>query len=334
MQACDNPSMSWVLYLFGSGQALFLGAALILAAVAAMPKVSGWKNATLAMVARIGLVIVVLSAAPLSYWLYAVALGVTTVWLWRERRRDAARRGRESIATTVSHHGRSQPQLTPDPLWWRRATALVWLGIIALELPHQFAPRLSALGNPPLWIIGDSVTAGLGSSEKTWPALLPAAVEVHNLAQPGSTTGMALARQANQLPADGGLVVIEIGGNDLLLEGGSARQFERDLDALLSWVCGSAGASPSQAGASPSRPDVSLPRTVVMFELPLPPLCNEYGRIQRRLAARHKVRLIPKRVLISVLAGGGATLDSIHLSEAGHQRMADEVWAVIGPAYR
>ena len=31
--------MSWILYLFGSGQALFLGAGMILAAVALLPRV-------------------------------------------------------------------------------------------------------------------------------------------------------------------------------------------------------------------------------------------------------------------------------------------------------
>jgi acyl-CoA thioesterase-1 len=70
-----------------------------------------------------------------------------------------------------------------------------------------------------------------------------------------------------------------------------------------------------------------------MLELPLPPLSNEYGRIQRRLAARHHVRLVPKRVFMSVLASDGATLDGIHLSAAGHRRLADAVWQVIEPAY-
>jgi acyl-CoA thioesterase I len=304
--------MSWILYLFGSGQALFLGAGMVLAAVALLPRVgAGWKAATLAMVARLGLFLAILSAVPLSYWLYAMAISITVVWLWRERKR-----GRESLPSkdpSSSLQGLVSAK-TPDPIWLRRATALIWLGIIALELPHQFAPRLPPLESPALWIIGDSVTAGVGSNETNWPDLLPENVETHNLARVGATAAMAVKSQANQLPVEGGLVLIEIGGNDLLGDTTSA-QFERDLDQLLSQL------------RAPRR-------TLVMFELPLPPLCNEYGRIQRRLAARHGVRLIPKRTLISVLAGGGATLDSIHLSEAGHQRMADEVWSVIGPAYR
>src|SRR4029450_360243 len=63
---CDNSGMSWALYLFGSGQALFLGAGMILAGVALLPHVkTGWRAAALAMLARLGLVIVVLSAVPL-----------------------------------------------------------------------------------------------------------------------------------------------------------------------------------------------------------------------------------------------------------------------------
>ena len=215
----------------------------------------------------------------------------------------------------------------------------IWIGVIALESPHQFSPRLAPRGNPPLYVIGDSVTAGMGGLEITWPKKLPDSIEVHDLSRVGATAESALSRQAPQLPPDGGLVLIEIGGNDLLGVEGSARQFERDLEALLRHVCGSAGASPSQAGASHSQAGASQSqaetrRTVLMFELPLPPLHNEYGRIQRRLAARYGVRLIPKRVLMGVFAEGGATLDSIHLTEAGHRQMADEVWAVIGPAYR
>ena len=73
-------------------------------------------------------------------------------------------------------------------------------------------------------------------------------------------------------------------------------------------------------------------RTVVMLELPLPPFHNRYGDAQRRLARRHGVLLVPKRVLIGVLTSEGATLDTIHLSGRGHALMAETIWDLIGQA--
>ncbi len=67
-----------------------------------------------------------------------------------------------------------------------------------------------------------------------------------------------------------------------------------------------------------------------MIELPLPPFFNEFGRIQRNLARIYGVTLIPRRRLMEVLATKGATLDTIHLSEKGHQLMAEMVWRQIG----
>ena len=55
--------------------------------------------------------------------------------------------------------------------------------------------------------------------------------------------------------------------------------------------------------------------------------------IQRELAAKYAVVLIPKRIFIGVLTTPGATVDGIHLSPAGHAWMADVIWEVIGPAY-
>jgi acyl-CoA thioesterase-1 len=169
------------------------------------------------------------------------------------------------------------------------------------------------LKNQPIFVIGDSVTAGAGSERETWPDFLPSPGGVESFARMGATTASALRDQCNHLPNEGGLVVIEIGGNDLLGETPS-RTFERDLDLLLAQV------------AAPGR-------SVLMFELPLPPFCNEYGRIQRRLAARHNVKLIPKRIFIGVLSSPTATLDTIHLTAAGHQQMAAAVWCIVRPAY-
>jgi acyl-CoA thioesterase-1 len=69
-----------------------------------------------------------------------------------------------------------------------------------------------------------------------------------------------------------------------------------------------------------------------MFELPIPPLYEGFGRVQRDLASRHGVALIPKRVLLSVVEAAEATIDSIHLTQQGHDRMASFVWALLEPA--
>jgi acyl-CoA thioesterase-1 len=76
-----------------------------------------------------------------------------------------------------------------------------------------------------------------------------------------------------------------------------------------------------------------LPQQVIMLELPLPPFRHEYSRIQRSLARKHDVRLVPKRLFLSVLTADGATLDTIHLSQTGHRRMAALVWDLVGSAF-
>ena len=67
-----------------------------------------------------------------------------------------------------------------------------------------------------------------------------------------------------------------------------------------------------------------------MLELPLPPLRNRFGEIQRRVASESGAILIPKRVFCRLLTGNRATLDSIHLSKQGHQRAARIVWDLVG----
>src|SRR5450755_4892187 len=63
-------------------------------------------------------------------------------------------------------------------------------------------------------------------------------------------------------------------------------------------------------------------RTLVLFELPLLPNRIAYGQIQRRLAAKYGVWLIPKRYFTEILGGANATSDGLHLSESGAHRMA------------
>jgi lysophospholipase L1-like esterase len=51
------------------------------------------------------------------------------------------------------------------------------------------------------------------------------------------------------------------------------------------------------------------------------------------LAARYGVLLIPRRIFMGVITADGSTLDSIHLTREGHQRMAEVVWSLIQTAY-
>ena len=65
-----------------------------------------------------------------------------------------------------------------------------------------------------------------------------------------------------------------------------------------------------------------------MFELPLPPFCNGYARTQSRLSSEFDVPLIPRPVLADVLYPEANTVDSLHLSAAGHRELADRIEAV------
>lgn len=193
--------------------------------------------------------------------------------------------------------------------------AVVCLSLIALltELPHHFMPSLAKGKFEKLYIIGDSLSAGVGGkNEKTWPEIFrdEYGINIIDLSEPGATVASAV-RQADQVKSEKALVLLEIGGNDLFA---STQHFgfEQDLKQILKTV------------SSPKH-------TIVMLELPLQPKHIEYGRIQRRLAKQFDVLLIPKHFLVSVLSAKGATTDFIHLSPLGHELMAEKMLSLIGP---
>src|SRR5260370_32740782 len=75
-------------------------------------------------------------------------------------------------------------------------------------------------------------------------------------------------------------------------------------------------------------------RTMVMFELRLLPQKIAYGQIQRRLAEKYGVWLIPKRCFVEAIGGANATSDGLHLSESGAHRMAMLVAQVLSPVLK
>lgn len=288
--------MGWVIYLFGSGLIFFVGATCLLMSLALFSYCKQrWQLILVNVIYLLGVMLVGMSATPSPYWSYVLA-GIVTV-----------------AAFVVEQSSRSTA--SKRKLWLRALTACCWLGMVAAELSHQFVPTVGVRNSPALYVIADSVTAGVDDPGiVTWPKLLARShhIQVHDFSRMGATVNSAFA-QAERLPQKGGMVLVEIGGNDVLGTT-TARDFEQGMDRLLTRIC---------------VPD----RSVLMFEVPLPPLGNDYGIIQRRLAAKHKVPLIPKRILIGVLTGHEATTDSIHLSQSGHNHMAAVVWDVIRPGY-
>jgi acyl-CoA thioesterase-1 len=287
--------MHWVLFIFGSGWALFIAAALLLIAI--IPSIAGSTHQRLrALLALIGGIFLLLSAAPLPLWCYAIISILLCAWLF-----------------TLS--GTTRPKKQAH-LTLALASFTVVVALVGNELRYQNPPPLQPVHGRRLYLFGDSIAAGIGShNDECWPDLMCRAhrVELFNSASPGDTIEKA-TEKARSRPLQDGLVLLEIGGNDLL-NGTDIADFERDLNDLLTEVCGTG-------------------RQVVMFELPLPPFHNGYGMAQRRVAAQHDAYLIPKRVLMRVLAAEGATIDSLHLSRTGHQQLAVAVWEQLQPAFR
>ncbi len=137
-------------------------------------------------------------------------------------------------------------------------------------------------------------------------------IAVRNLSR-GATAADGIA-MANQVTSDDHIVLVEIGGNDLIA-GLPSDQFAKSLDSMLSKLA-------------------SKERTVVMMELPLLPYRIGYGRVQRQLASKYGVWLIPKRYLVQVISGSSATSDGLHLSGEGSRRMATLVARVLSPVLK
>lgn len=275
-----------------SGWSFFTGAALVaLGLTIITPERARWRNVLGRLVAILGVIAMFVSATPFPLW--TVVLGGTVLLGWLVIA-GSARCPRTRQAFRVV------------------AAAVVLVGA-SIALAWQLGPNLPPVEARRIDVIGDSISVGLEGAEP-WTVILSREhdVDVRSHAQVSATAASAL-KQARAIEPGPTLVLLEIGGNDLLGSTTSA-EFESDLDELLTAV-------------------VDHERVVVLFELPCPPTYEAFGRIQRRLAHRHGVHLVPRRVLVGILATGDATLDSIHLTPAGHERMAEIVWSIVRPAF-
>lgn len=256
----DEPT--WLLravtYHFGSGEALPVG--LLLWMLAVQGNVWGWARSRVVLLALLGCLWWSLASWP-ALVPQSVLIAGFCYWLIR------------AVCRTPSPRERGL---------WPLALGIAVLAALLGEYRASGTRAFPESNRVELAIVADSITAGLNDGDDTWPQQLSRRCNaiVWDASQQGATLKSA-RRQLAALGDSGNLLILEIGGNDLL-EGLSMDQFAADMEQLL------------QDAAGTSRP-------IVMFELPLPPLCHRYGYHQRRLAQKYGVWLIPKRELVGVL---------------------------------
>lgn len=283
--------MNPFVYHIVSGHSFFTGAAFLLIALSLTKFSNGVAKRIIIALSVLGPALILLSAAAIPYWCYAI---------W----------GLSGVALIAS---RFFPKLQTYCVSFFIAATL---GAVSLEIPYHIYWGVDSAESNKVTVVADSVTAGMGDNDKAnrWPNQIQEdyGLIVQDLSHPGETAASA-KKHVESNTIDSSIVIIEIGGNDLL--GSTTIQgFDESLDALLKSL----------------RKEN---RQLIMFELPLPPMMNEFGRIQRRLAWKYDVRLVPKRELLAVLAPKENTLDTIHLTQAGHDKMANIVWRLIRDVY-
>lgn len=275
--------MNPILLTFADGTSFFVGlggeAFAVLLLLCAR---NGFVRSVLIVIALVSIAVVVISATPLPLWGYVLWFLPSLAFLLTSRR------------------GNTSPRIRAT---WAGVTVLVSFVFGLAETPYHSLPQVVVPQGTTIYVLGDSISAGMGTRVRCWPAVLGEiiGVPVVNLAKPGAKIQHAMA-QARGVATSRSLVIVELGGNDLLSETDVA-SFRRQLDDLVSALC-SAG------------------HTVLMLELPLFPFRNAWGAAQRQIAAKYGAVMLPKRYFAKVLATRNGTIDGLHLSQEGHEAMA------------
>jgi lysophospholipase L1-like esterase len=170
------------------------------------------------------------------------------------------------------------------------------------------------LGSPGQTIVclGDSITSGVGSSPgQPYPALLASRLgtEVINQGVPGDTAEGGLSRVDEALAADPWLVVVELGGNDILNRVPPERT-EAALRQILERLLA--------AGVA-----------VLLVEVEVP-FAGRYAEIYSRLGDDFDVPVLDD-TLGEILTDAALKADPIHPNARGHEVLAAALAEEIEP---
>jgi lysophospholipase L1-like esterase len=173
------------------------------------------------------------------------------------------------------------------------------------------APNLDSPGRT-IVCLGDSITAGVGAgADEAYPARLAArlATEVINAGVPGDTSEAGLARLDGVLARQPWLVIVELGGNDLLRQVPIERT-ERAMRTLLDRLIAA--------------------RVVPLLVEIHGPFGGRYQNLFERLADDYDVPVV-EDVLADVLADPALKSDQIHPNARGYEKLAAAVSEEVEP---
>jgi acyl-CoA thioesterase-1 len=176
---------------------------------------------------------------------------------------------------------------------------------------HHRVPNLDSPGTS-IVCFGDSIAAGVGASPgqgfcDRLAADLGRPVATEAVA--GDTAAQGLARIDQVLAHDPWLVIVELGGNDILRQV-PIETTEADLRAIIERLLAS--------GVVP---------VLVAVE---GPFGGAHGELYRRLAKRYRIPLVDD-ALRKILVDPGLKSDEVHPNDEGHERLAQAVAAEVEP---
>jgi acyl-CoA thioesterase-1 len=213
-----------------------------------------------------------------------------------------------------------RPAASPGREAWRRlpgaVAAVVALGALvegAAACRHA-PPNLDSPGSA-IVCLGDSITAGIGaSSGHGFPEVLAGRLgrAVVNDGVPGDTAADGLARLPQVLGQDPWLVIVELGGNDMLQQ----VPIERTEEALGEIVRRLLAAR-------------VLPVLVAVGG----PFGGSHGEMFDRLGERCRVPVV-RDVLRKILFDPSLKADEVHPNDLGHARLAEAVAETVEPLIR
>jgi acyl-CoA thioesterase-1 len=192
----------------------------------------------------------------------------------------------------------------------RKALLPILLTVLLTGCRHA-PPNLNSPGHT-IVVLGDSLAAGVGSGPgEAYPDLLATQLkaEVVNAGVSGNTTADGLARVGDVLAEDPWLVIVELGGNDILRQV-PPEQTERNLRAILDRLI---------AG-----------RVVPVLVEVDAPFAARYREIYGRLGDEFHVPVV-EDVFGEVLRNPSLKSDEIHPNAAGQRKLAEAILEEIQP---